>query len=166
MSLLASQWGYLGLRVGGWTVGGCMCIIECRYALHGRSWMQCQMCMICYHHAIIHGISSYQFLMFGVATITHLGEVVVRYQGALPMAKHLKLWGHQLAIASCVIVHAAGATAAFAKASAAPPEMSPANDSRPQHWVEVAKSGDCWMLCKDGGWVAGIGACHVMGWPT
>ena len=131
---------------------------------------ECSARCVCY--AIIIGYHPwYQLLpvskMLRVATITHLGEVVVRYQGALPKAKHSKVVGAKashcfLCYSSCSLVP----LLPIAKASAAPPEMSPANDSRPQHWVEVAKSGDCWMLCKDGGWVAGIGACHVMGWPT
>ena len=29
-------------------------------------------------------------------------------------------------------------------------------DVRPLHWVEQAKSGDCWVLCKEGG----LEACH------
>jgi hypothetical protein len=41
--------------------------------------------------------------------------------------------------------------AAWAEASQPPPEMTPGNDARPQYWVEIAKSGDMWMLSKDGG---------------
>ena len=44
--------------------------------------------------------------------------------------------------------------AASAQASAPPPEMTPAHDNRPLYWVEMAKSGDTWMLCKDGAWFA------------
>lgn len=39
-----------------------------------------------------------------------------------------------------------------AEASNPPPDQSPLNDLRPQHWVEQSKNGDSWVLSKDGSW--------------
>jgi len=40
-----------------------------------------------------------------------------------------------------------------AEATNPPPDQSPSNDLRPQHWIEQSRNGDSWVLCKDGDWV-------------
>ena len=39
---------------------------------------------------------------------------------------------------------------AIAQALNPPPDQNAQNDVRPQHWLEVSKNGDVWVLCKDG----------------
>jgi len=41
---------------------------------------------------------------------------------------------------------------AAADAANPPPDQTPCNDLRPQHWVEQSKNGDSWVLSKDGAW--------------
>ena len=38
----------------------------------------------------------------------------------------------------------------IAKATNPPPDLTPQHDLRPQFWVEMSKTGDAWVLTKDG----------------
>lgn len=38
----------------------------------------------------------------------------------------------------------------WAEQAAVAPDAANQQDLRPQHWVELSKNGDAWVLCKDG----------------
>lgn len=62
------------------------------------------------------------------------------------------LWGwiHWTPFQSPFVPYVTPFSFATSEAAQAPPDQSPAQDARPQHWVEIAKNGDAWVLCKDG----------------
>lgn len=65
----------------------------------------------------------------------------------LPPTSHLMSYTH--AYWSPVLVpHPCAA----AEATNPPPDQTPLNDLRPQHWVEQSRNGDSWVLSKDGAW--------------
>ena len=80
--------------------------------------------------------------------------------------KRYPVWGfgccHQLLISCHILMHTGAMPTshpvlvphpcAAAEATNPPPDQTPCNDLRPQHWVEQSKNGDSWVLSKDGAW--------------